>query len=117
MENAALKPPNFVELLNLIHLHAPWEPTFPAHYYNVRALVPTNPVVPAPAPPSAGIIAASNPLLAAGGTPAPAPTGPATPRARGSVQRKPTPINPCFQRFVDMNLRVRDVIVRAGKTN
>jgi hypothetical protein len=31
MDNAALKPPNFVELLNLIRLHAPWEPTFPAH--------------------------------------------------------------------------------------
>jgi hypothetical protein len=33
------------------------------------------------------------------------------------VQRKPTPINPSFQRFVDMNLRVRDVLVRAGQTN
>jgi hypothetical protein len=113
MENAALEPPNFVELLNLMRLHAPWEPTFPAHYYNVRAPAPTAPVVPMPAP-STGTIAASDLLPAAGGTP-PTSTVPATPRARGSVQRKPTPINPSFQRFVDMNLRVRDVLVRAGK--
>jgi hypothetical protein len=33
------------------------------------------------------------------------------------VQRKPTAVNPIFQRFVDMNLRVRDVLVRAGKDN
>jgi hypothetical protein len=115
MENAALEPPNFVELLNLIRLHAPWEPTFPAHYYNVRAPAPMIPVVPTPIP-SAGTRAASNLLLAAGGTP-PTSTVPATPRARSSVQRKPTPINPSFQRFVDMNLRVRDVLVRAGKDN
>jgi hypothetical protein len=49
MENVALEPPNFVELLNLIRLHVPWEPTFPVHYYNVRVSTntpPTTKVVP-----------------------------------------------------------------------
>jgi hypothetical protein len=31
--------------------------------------------------------------------------------------RKSAPINPAFQKFVDMNLRVRDVLQRAGPTN
>jgi hypothetical protein len=110
MENAALEPPNIVELLNLIRLHAPWEPTFPAHYYNVRTTVSTPPAAPTPAP-SAGPTTTNPGIL-------PVPTAPGAPpaaRARGSVQRKPTAINPSFQR--DMNLRVRDVLVRAGKDN
>jgi hypothetical protein len=31
--------------------------------------------------------------------------------------RKATPINPAFKKFVDMSLRVRDVIKRAGTSN
>jgi hypothetical protein len=106
--------------LNLIRLHAPWEPTFPAHYYNVRTQTTPTKAVPAVQAPSATNIAAGTIELATSGRTHP-PTGPtatpATIRTRGSVQRKPTPINPSFQRFVDMNLRVRDVMVRAGAAN
>jgi hypothetical protein len=35
-------------------------------------------------------------------------------KTRGTIVRKATPINPALQRFVDMNLRVRDVISQAG---
>jgi hypothetical protein len=42
---------------------------------------------------------------------------PPTIKARGTIVRKSAPINPVFQKFVDMNLRVRDVLQRAGPTN
>jgi hypothetical protein len=119
MVNVALNPPNFVELLNLIRLHAPWEPTFPAHYYNVRAPTMPTRVMPDPLTSATNITTAGT-IAPASGHPHITPSGPTAPpsiRERGSVQRKPTPINPSFQRFVDMNLRVRDVMVRAGKDN
>jgi hypothetical protein len=38
-------------------------------------------------------------------------------KTRGTIVRKATPINPAFQKFVDMNLRIRDVLQKAGPTN
>jgi hypothetical protein len=38
-------------------------------------------------------------------------------KARGSIVCKANPIKPALQKFVDMNLRVRDVIVQAGSAN
>jgi hypothetical protein len=38
-------------------------------------------------------------------------------KTRGTIVRKTVPINQAFQKFVDMNLRVRDVLQRAGPTN
>jgi hypothetical protein len=46
-----------------------------------------------------------------------AAAAPPTIKTRGTIIRKITPINPAFQRFVDMNLRVRDVLQRAGPSH
>jgi hypothetical protein len=111
MDNAALEVPNFVELLNQIHLRMPWEPTFPAQFYDTRA--PTLPTVPPAAPAVSSLV---SPVVSPAHTPSATIAAP-TVRARGAVERKATPINPKFQPFVDMNLRVRDVLQRAGTTN
>jgi hypothetical protein len=121
MENAALEVPNFVELLNQIHLRMPWEPTFPSQFYDAR--MPTQQTSgttamiqelsgPSPSPP-----ASTKP--AAGGTTTSPELNTMTPtiRNRGSQERKATPVNPLFQRFIDMNLRVHDVLQCAGTTN
>ena len=36
---------------------------------------------------------------------------------RGTLERKSSPLNQAFQPFVDLNLRVRDVLQRAGSAN
>jgi hypothetical protein len=121
MENAALEAPDFVELLNQIHLRMPWEPTFPSHFYDSRAA--TQPAVGAPAvahlPGTSPAPLATESGPAAGVMPMSPVTTTATPtiRNRGAQERKATPINPKFQRFIAMNLRVRDVLQRAGTTN
>jgi hypothetical protein len=118
MENAPLEVPNFADLLNQIRLHLPWEPSLPAHYYNTRAAAPAlalptlvarNPVIVGAPIPGAGVVGA-NPGAAVLSTPATALTAPPTIKTRGTIVRKVTPINPAFQRFVDMNLRVRDAV-------
>jgi hypothetical protein len=127
MENAALEVPNFVELLNQIHLRMPWEPTFPAQFYDTRTSAQQSGgaqvMVPATQTSIAGTAAipttTSDTTAAALGSTTSTTTTATTPtlRARGAVERKATPINPKFQKFVDMNLRVRDVLQRAGTTN
>jgi hypothetical protein len=119
MDNAPLEVLNFVELLNQIHLRMPWEPTFPSQFYDTRESSTSQATVQA-APVST--TAGKQPLPAShSGTTAAVvttnPMAPPTVRSRGAEERKATPINPKFQRFVDMNLRVRDVLQRAGTTN
>jgi hypothetical protein len=116
MENAALEAPNFVDLLNQIQLHMPWEPTFPAHFYDTRAMAPPAAVVPATNLTTALATTTAIAGLTTGTTP-PEPTEIATIRGRGAMVRKDQPVNPKFQKFLDMNLRVRDVLQRAGTTN
>jgi hypothetical protein len=127
MENAPLEAPDFAELLNQIRLHMPWEPTLPSHFYNTRAPV-TQATSPLPVSMStqsnvAGTVAGTlMDALRAGGPTAPSATGmgeevhasaPSI-KGRGTIVRKAKPINPALQKFVDMNLRVRDVLQRAG---
>jgi hypothetical protein len=107
--NGPLEVPDFAELLNQIWLHMPWEPTLPSHYYNTKSAPSTQTTN----PPSGITLPA--PLMTT--SLAPGPNAPPTLRSRGSVMRKATLINPAFQKFVDMNLRVRDVIKRAGADN
>lgn len=119
MDNAPLEVLNFVELLNQIHLRMPLEPTFPSKFYDTRESSTSQATVQA-APVST--TAGKQPLPAShSGTTAAVvttnPMAPPTVRSRGAEERKATPINPKFQRFVDMNLRVRDVLQRAGTTN
>jgi hypothetical protein len=112
LENAPLEVPNFAELLNQIQLHMPWEPTLPAHYYNSAAAPATKSVTVA-SPPAAQVTTTT--ITKPGATAAVEP--PPTIRARGTIVRKITEINPSFKRFVEKNLRVRDVLQRAGPTN
>jgi hypothetical protein len=103
--NAAVGAPDFVELLRQIRLQALWEPYLPDRY--LGAPPPTD-VTPHPA--------AVAPVVAP--SPAPAPgVPPAATRTRGTLERKSSPLNQAFQPFVDLNLRVRDVLQRAGPTN
>jgi hypothetical protein len=116
MENAALEAPNFIELLNQIQLHMPWEPTFPSHFYDTRSIAPQSPaanLMTTTATTIAPIVAPTVGLTPPATTPEPA----ATIRGRGAMERKAQPVNPKFQKFLDMNLRVRDVLQRAGTTN
>jgi hypothetical protein len=123
MENAPLEVPNFAELLNQIRLHMPWEPSLPAHYYNARAATPalTLPTVASrttgtmEAIPGAGVGAV--PTVTTASTPATSLAALPTIKTRGTIVRKVAPINSAFQRFVDMNLRVRDVLQRAGPSH
>jgi hypothetical protein len=115
MENAPLKVPNFAELLNNIRLHMPWEPTLPSHFYNTRAAI-TQPAAStqATAAITGGQTETARAAVGSGvGTVATLPPI----KTRGTIVRKTTPINPAFQKFVDMNLRVRDVLQKAGPTN
>jgi hypothetical protein len=114
MENAPLEVPNFAELLNHIRLHTQWEPSLPPQFYNTRSATTQ----------SATLQPVSLPVVAAGATRAAviapsiaAVTTPPTIKTRGTIVRKLAPINPVFQKFVNMNLRVRDVLQRAGPTN
>jgi hypothetical protein len=114
MENAPLEVPNFAELLNLICLHTQWEPSLPPQYYNTRSsasqqIVTIQPVT-LPVAPGASREAVIAPTIVSG-------VAPPTIKTRGTIVRKTVPINPAFQKFVDMNLRVRDVLQRAGPTN
>jgi hypothetical protein len=114
MENAPLEVPNFAELLNHIRLHTQWEPSLPPQYYNTRS--PTTQQVAALQPVSLPVVPGATRTAVV------APTittsiAPPTIKARGTIVRKSAPINPVFQKFVDMNLRVRDVLQRAGPTN
>jgi hypothetical protein len=116
MENAALEAPNFIELLNQIQLHMPWEPTFPSHFYDTRSIAPQSPaanLMTTTATTIAPIVAPTVGLTPPATTPEPA----ATIRGRGAMERKAQPVNPKFQKFLDMNLRVRDELQRAGTTN
>jgi hypothetical protein len=114
MENAPLEVPNFAELLNHIRLHTQWEPSLPPQYYNTRS--PTTQQVAALQPVSLPVVPGATRTAVV------APTittsiAPPTIKARGTIVRKSAPINPAFQKFVDMNLRVRDALQRAGPTN
>jgi hypothetical protein len=115
MENSPLEVPNFAELLNHIRLHTQWEPSLPPQYYNTRSLaaqqVATIQPVSLPVAPGAIREAVIAPTITSG------VTAPPTIKTRGTIVRKTVPINPAFQKFVDMNLRVRDVLQRAGPTN
>jgi hypothetical protein len=118
LENAPLEVPNFAELLNHIRLHMPWEPSLPSQYYNTR---PSTQAVTlqsiAPPTTSSGIpgenrdTGTTSPKVPALGM------TPPTIKTRGTIVRKTTPINPLFQKFADMNLRVRDVLQRAGPSH
>jgi hypothetical protein len=117
MENDPLEAPDFAELLNQIRLHMPWEPTLPSHFYNVRAAgqpvpVSTNVGSTTQSIPTTAII----PTVTTSSSDAAKPAAPPI-KGRGTIIRKSQPINPSFQKFVDMNLRVRDVIARAGPAN
>jgi hypothetical protein len=120
MENAPLEVPNIAELLNQIRLHMPWEPTLPAHYYNTRTTAPIATQQPVsyqvPITASSGAQTGVARSIATQGT-AGVPAAPPTIKSRGTIVRKSAPINPAFQRFVDMNLRVRDALQRAGLTH
>jgi hypothetical protein len=109
MENAPLEVPDFAELLNQIRLHMPWEPAMPSQYYNTRTTTPN----------ATTTIVTTNKLPEPTTTTAPTTTAAILPpvKSRGSVVRKASPILPALQKFVDMNLRVRDVLVRAGPAN
>jgi hypothetical protein len=98
--NANVVAPDFVQLLREIRLQAPWEPYFPDRYLGAPPPTDVTPRVTAVAP---------------GVTPPPAPGG-GNP-SRGTLERKSSPLNQAFQQFVDLNLRVRDVLQRAGSTN
>jgi hypothetical protein len=118
LENAPLEVPNFAELLNHIRLHMPWEPSLPSQYYNTRTIstqaVTLQHVVPTTT--SSGIPGATHDT-GTGPKAATIITAPPTIKTRGTIVRKTTPINPAFQKFVDVNLRVRDVLQRAGPSN
>jgi hypothetical protein len=117
MENAPLEVPNFAELLNNIRLHTPWEPTLPAHFYNTRAITTTQPgttIVQGPV--GAITMTRVHPTAGSGSGTEAAPILPPI-KTRGTIVRKAMPINPAFQKFVDMNLRVRDVLQKAGPNN
>jgi hypothetical protein len=112
LENAPLEVPNFAELLNQIQLHMPWEPTLPAHYYNALTKGTGTKAGTGIIPPEtqAQITTVAKPVTS---VVEPLPTI----RARGTIVRKISEINRAFKRFVDKNLRVRDVLQRAGPTN
>jgi hypothetical protein len=113
MENAPLEVPNFAELLNLIRLHMPWEPSLPSQYYNVRVNAQAATLQPITLPTAAAREATiTMPKATVATTPAPP-----TIKTRGTIVRKTAPINPAFQKFLDMNLRVRDVLQRAGPSH
>jgi hypothetical protein len=111
MMNDALEAPDFAELLNQIRLHMHWEPAMPSHYYNTRTMAPnstTTTILTTNKLPEPTTTAMTTTTTAASLPPA---------KSRGSVIRKASPIIPALQKFVDMNLRVRDVLVRAGAAN
>lgn len=107
--------PNFVQLLVDIRLQTLWEPYIPDQY-----------LIPQPQPPPQ--LEPRFPTL----TPPAQPLGP-TPRApgsqaqgtpttpaaggRGTLERKSAPRNQVFQPFVDLPVRVKDVLERAGAQN
>jgi hypothetical protein len=116
MENNPLEAPDFAELLNQIRLHMPWEPTLPAHFYNTKAAGQLNyPPVNNSGSTQTGTITGPTAVAPAITTSSLDTSKPAPPfKGRGTIVRKSQPINPVFQKFVDMDLRVQDVIVRAG---
>jgi hypothetical protein len=115
LENAPLEVPNFAELLNHIRLHMPWEPSLPSHYYNTRANAQAVTLQPVTLPTANSVIPAASREGALEPNVSATPALP-TIKTRGTIVRKSAPINPAFQKFVDMNLRVRDVLQRAGST-
>jgi hypothetical protein len=112
MENSPLEVPNFADH---IRLHTQWEPTLPTQYYNTRSSAAQQVAIiqPISLPVAPGAIreAVIAPTITSGVTALP------TIKTRGTIVRKAVPINQAFQKFVDMNLRVRDVLQRAGPTN
>jgi len=44
-------------------------------------------------------------------------SGPPRQAGRGTLERKTSPVNQSFQPYLDMQLRVRDVLQRAGPQN
>jgi hypothetical protein len=110
MENAPLEVPNFAELLNHIRLHTQWEPSLPPQYYNTRS--PTTQQVATLQPVSLPVVPGATQTAVVATN-----IAPPTIKTRGTIVRKLAPINPVFPKFVDMNLRVRDVLQRAGPTN
>jgi hypothetical protein len=117
-DNGPLEAPKFVELLNQIRLHMPWEPTLPSHFYNTKT-TPSQTTNQSPANGTAlgtAAVVLSPPSTGANHMPGGSDTPP-TIQSQGSIVCKATPANSALQKFVDMNLRVRDVIRRAGAAN
>jgi hypothetical protein len=119
LENAPLEVPNFAELLNHIRLHMPWEPSLPSQYYNNRnntqamALQQQQAIEPVV---NSGTGGASRESAMTAAVVTSGTIAPPTIKTRGTIVRKTAPINPAFMKFVNMNLRVRDVLQRAGPT-
>jgi hypothetical protein len=111
MENSPLEVPNFAELLNHIRLHMPWEPSMPPQYYNTRSAPPAITLPATVATTNAAPATISEAFTSLTGV---IPAAPPTIKTRGTIIRKSVPVNPAFQKFLDMNLRVRDVLHRAG---
>ena len=116
--NGTVQAPEFVTLLNEIRLQKVWEPFFPEPYL----AAPSEPALPAIQVPPAlpQVQPPFHPqaqLPAAPGTMSGNPPRPPQPGGRGSLERKTSPLNQVFQPFVDLALRIRDVLRRAGPTN
>lgn len=104
--NTNVAPPDFIQLLWEIWLQALWEPYLPDRYMGAPPPADALPhrAVPAPQPVTSPVLA---PGTAAGG-------GNLT---QGTLEHKSSPLNQAFQPFVDLNLRVQDVLQQAGPAN
>jgi hypothetical protein len=111
LTNANVAAPDFVQLLREIRLQTPWEPYFPDRYLGAPPAAEAASRSSATAP-RAGPAPATSSGGAAGGAGAGSNA-----QTRGTLERKSSPLNQAFQPFVDLNLRVRDVLQRAGPSN
>jgi hypothetical protein len=111
LTNANVAAPDFVQLLREIRLQAPWEPYFPDRYLGAPP-----PVEVTPRPTVVASRAASSTVPTSGSATGAGGSGGSNP-TRGTLERKSSPLNQAFQPFVDLNLRVRDVLQRAGPAN
>jgi len=116
-QNGNVVAPDFTQLLRDVCLQTIWEPYLPDRYLEtpttrVPPLMPQQPGLNAPpaqphvgAPPGGGVPGAG------------LGSGPPRQAGRGTLERKTSPVNQSFQPYLDMQLRVRDVLQRAGPQN
>ena len=116
IQNGTVQVPNFGSLLTKIRLQEVWEPYIPTRYLTApQPDAPHLPTLnlplaqPSPAPPA--LAPPATPSLPTG----PGPTTGA--QGRGTLECKTSPLNPVFQPFINLALRVRDVLCRAGPAN